>query len=194
MLQGAKEFRQAKATRLAAERERAGASAPQSKRRRGVAFGTGVLDDDDDVAVGVEEDYVMHDEVEGEVEGLDLDPRGLPQRRGPGIDRRGLGDRLVAKGYSFEIQVCVCGVQKCQRQRDIALPQTLHAHTPRIKALGPVSSWRAWGCSGLRGGWPPWSRSAPILPGARTPPRRTRSPRMTATMGWLFLGRPPSRR
>lgn len=34
---------------------------------------------------------------------------GLPRSRAPRVQRSGLGDRLAAKGYSFEIMVC-CAV------------------------------------------------------------------------------------
>lgn len=43
---------------------------------------------------------------------------GLPRSRGPRVQRSGLGDRLAAKGYSFEIMVSWraalrCAVQLC---------------------------------------------------------------------------------
>ncbi len=38
---------------------------------------------------------------------------GLPRSRGPRVQRSGLGDRLAAKGYSFEIMVSWHAVLRC---------------------------------------------------------------------------------
>ena len=78
----------------------------QSSRGRGpgIAFGTGVVDDEDDT--GILEDYVQRDAMAiTDVRGDDLlDAIGRPKLRhqGPGPDR--LGDRLLLGGYTFEIQ------------------------------------------------------------------------------------------
>eukprot|EP00887_Chlorella_sp_A99_P005964 scaffold29.g5964.t1 len=99
---GAEEFRSAKQAQqqqVAGGREgqRGGAGA---KRRRGIAFGTGVFDEDD--AHGILDDYVTHDDVESyEHEAADVG--GLSMKRGPKLSKSGLGDRLAKKGYSFEI-------------------------------------------------------------------------------------------
>ncbi|KAL6784160.1 hypothetical protein ACKKBG_A05050 [Auxenochlorella protothecoides x Auxenochlorella symbiontica] len=99
---GAREFEAAKRARLEAGRRQSGAAGPVPRRHPGVAFGTGVLEEDD--AEGIMDDYVVHGDVGGEVESVNADARGLPARRGPGLQRAGLGDRLLAGGYSFEIQ------------------------------------------------------------------------------------------
>ncbi|KFM22562.1 DNA excision repair protein ERCC-6-like protein [Auxenochlorella protothecoides] len=99
---GAREFEAAKRARLEAGRRQSGAAGSVPRRHPGVAFGTGVLEEDD--AEGIMDDYVVHGDVGGEVESVNADARGLPARRGPGVQRVGLGDRLLAGGYSFEIQ------------------------------------------------------------------------------------------
>lgn len=107
--QGAREFEAAKRARLEAGRRQSGAAGSVPRRHPGVAFGTGVLEEDD--AEGIMDDYVVHGDVGGEVESVNADARGLPARRGPGVQRVGLGDRLLAGGYSFEIQVlCLKGL------------------------------------------------------------------------------------
>lgn len=73
-----------------------------SKRRRGVAFGSGVLDEDD--TFGMMEDYVTHDDVESYEEVAGVDQEGLPLRRGPIVQKQNLGDRLALQGFAFEIQ------------------------------------------------------------------------------------------
>jgi G patch domain-containing protein 1 len=73
-----------------------------NKRRRGVAFGTGVLDEDD--TFGMMEDYVTHDDVESYEEIAGVDQEGLPQRRGPKLDKQNLGDRLALQGFAYEVQ------------------------------------------------------------------------------------------
>ncbi len=78
----------------------------QSSRGRGpgIAFGTGVVDDEDDA--GILEDYVAHDAMEiTDMHGGDLiDASGKPMLRHQGPCRDRLGDRLLRDGYSFEIQ------------------------------------------------------------------------------------------
>ncbi|KAI8101557.1 hypothetical protein M9435_001661 [Picochlorum sp. BPE23] len=95
--QGAEEFRHAK--------QRGEQSAQQSgrgRRGRGVAFGTGVLDEDD--ALGTMEDYVSTDAMH-QVEGIGgLDASGMPLSRHQGLLREKLGDTLALEGYSFEVQ------------------------------------------------------------------------------------------
>ncbi|KAL4547919.1 hypothetical protein Ndes2526B_g07136 [Nannochloris sp. 'desiccata'] len=73
-----------------------------NKRRRGVAFGSGVLDEDD--TFGMMEDYVTHDDVESYEEVAGLDQEGLPLRRGPIVQKQNLGDRLALQGFAFEVQ------------------------------------------------------------------------------------------
>ena len=73
-----------------------------AQRRRGVAFGTGVLDEDD--SFGILDDYVTHDGVESYEETAGVDAVGLPVGRGPQLKKRGLGDRLVLQGFAYEIQ------------------------------------------------------------------------------------------
>ncbi|PSC68980.1 TATA-box binding -interacting TOUGH isoform B [Micractinium conductrix] len=94
---GAEDFRALKE----AARGKAAPKAPEpaAKRRRGIAFGQGVLDEDD--AFGTLEDYVTHDDVEGYEETVETD--GMPRQRGPTVQKSGLGDRLAARGFSFEI-------------------------------------------------------------------------------------------
>lgn len=135
--QGAKEFREAKQRRLDADNphllstttlgtaptsgrggfggnERGGGGGALG-RKRGIAFGAGVLDEDDD-SYGILEDYVTHndEEVEGYVEGEGLvDERGVPVGRGPRVNKRGLGDRLALTGYTYEIMVRFFSVVLC---------------------------------------------------------------------------------
>ncbi len=73
-------------------------------RGPGIAFGTGVVDDEDDA--GILEDYVAHDAMDiANMHGGDLlDANGRPRLRHQGPGRDGLGDRLLREGYSFEIQ------------------------------------------------------------------------------------------
>lgn len=101
-VQGAKEFAAAKRAKLEAGRAASGAGPRAQRRHHGIAFGTGVLDEDD--SYGILDDYIMTEEVAGELESVHADERGLPARRGAALDRKGLGDRLAAKGYAFEIQ------------------------------------------------------------------------------------------
>ena len=100
--QGATEFAAAKRARLQAGRAASGAAPSARRKHHGIAFGTGVMDEDD--SYGIMEDYVTPEEVAGELESARADARGLPARRAAGLDRRGLGDRLAAEGYTFEIQ------------------------------------------------------------------------------------------
>lgn len=76
------------------------------KKPHGIAFGSGVLDDDDDGSYGILDDYVEHDQVESYQEYIDsgLDNRGLPTGRGPTVRKQGLGDRLAMGNYAFEVQ------------------------------------------------------------------------------------------
>lgn len=96
---GAAEFREAKRRRQDEERGRAAGAL--AKRRRGIAFGTGVMDEDD--ALGIMEDYVTHDDVDSYADTVQPGT-GLPGARGPRVERAGLGDRLARRGYTFEIQ------------------------------------------------------------------------------------------
>lgn len=103
---GAEEFRAAHALRNSAKRRATLNSAQDPRRRsRGVAFGTGVLDEDD--AFGILEDYVTHDDhehVESYEEAAGVDEHGLPRSKAPRVERSGLGDRLALRGYAFEVQ------------------------------------------------------------------------------------------
>ncbi|KAK2079913.1 hypothetical protein QBZ16_002308 [Prototheca wickerhamii] len=99
---GATEFAAAKRARLQAGRAASGATPSARRKHHGIAFGTGVMDEDD--SYGIMEDYVTTEEVAGELESARADARGLPARRAAGLDRHGLGDRLAAEGYTFEIQ------------------------------------------------------------------------------------------
>ena len=101
----AEEFRKAKKSGIG----RVGGS---SRTSRGVAFGTGVLEEDD--SFDILEDYVTHDDgggllLEGELnEEGGVDARGFPLRR-DGVSSikksaPGLGDRLALQGYAFEVQ------------------------------------------------------------------------------------------
>eukprot|EP00889_Picochlorum_renovo_P003800 jgi/Picre1/30830/NNA_006190.t1 len=95
--QGAEEFRHAK-QRGEQSAQRSG----RGRRGRGVAFGTGVLDEDD--ALGTMEDYVSTDAMH-QVEGIGgLDASGMPLSRHQGLLREKLGDTLALEGYSFEVQ------------------------------------------------------------------------------------------
>jgi len=114
--QGAEEFRAEKTKRRrvdAARPQRAmhavfkeiGGKKTQQPRTRGIAFGSGVaMDDDEDDAYGVLEDYVSHDDVASYEETAGVDGEGMPVGRVPVIERAGLGDRLALQGYAFEIQ------------------------------------------------------------------------------------------
>ncbi|GAB4821314.1 hypothetical protein N2152v2_008360 [Parachlorella kessleri] len=105
---GAEEFRKAKHERQAAAAGPGGRGQQQQQqdqqggatRRRGVAFGTGILDEDD--AFGIMDDYVTHDDVDSYEDTVDAG--GLPMSRGPKLAKGGLGDRLQRGGYTFEIQ------------------------------------------------------------------------------------------
>jgi len=72
------------------------------RRSRGVAFGTGVLDEDD--AIGMLEDYVSHEDLELTSGQGGIDLKGLPVSKYKNIDKNALGDRLALQGYSFEVQ------------------------------------------------------------------------------------------
>jgi G patch domain-containing protein 1 len=72
------------------------------ERRRGIAFGTGALEDDD--TYGMVEDYVGHDDVESYDTVAGVDERGMPLSRGPKVNKSGLGDRLALRGYGYEVQ------------------------------------------------------------------------------------------
>ncbi|KAI7838498.1 hypothetical protein COHA_007760 [Chlorella ohadii] len=123
---GAEDFRRLK--EQAREAARPKTTAEARKRRRGIAFGSGVLDDEDGYGEGATmEDYVTHDEVEDYDETVQDD--GLPRSRGPRVQRSGLGDRLAAKGYSFEIMdeeeeepQRLLGWSGQEQQRQYALP------------------------------------------------------------------------
>lgn len=94
--QGAEEFRRAKAL------DRARALAASDRRTgRGIAFGTGALDEDD--AEGILEDYVTQDAEDAYEEAA---PAWAPaQRKAPVLRKAGLGDFLSKHGYHFELQV-----------------------------------------------------------------------------------------
>ncbi|PRW45437.1 G patch domain-containing TGH-like isoform X1 [Chlorella sorokiniana] len=122
----AEDFRRLK--EQAREAARPKAAGEGRKRRRGIAFGSGVLDDEDGYGEGATiEDYVTHDDVEDYDESVQDD--GLPRSRAPRVQRSGLGDRLAAKGYSFEIMdeeeeepQRLLGWSGQERQRQYALP------------------------------------------------------------------------
>lgn len=97
---GAEEFRAAK--RLRAEASRPGSNPREGPRGRGIAFGTGVLDEDD--AYGILDDYVTHDDVGSYDDTAGVDAQGMPRSRGPHVGRSGLGDRLALKGFAYEVQ------------------------------------------------------------------------------------------
>ncbi|KDD76790.1 DUF1604 hypothetical protein [Helicosporidium sp. ATCC 50920] len=92
---GAEEFRRAKAL------DRARALAASDRRTgRGIAFGTGALDEDD--AEGILEDYVTQDAEDAYEEAA---PAWAPaQRKAPVLRKAGLGDFLSKHGYHFELQ------------------------------------------------------------------------------------------
>ena len=77
---------------------------PSRGQGPGIAFGTGVVHEEDDL--GTLEDYVTHDamDLSSRRHNHLLDATGKPMLRhqGPSGDR--LGDRLLREGYSFEIQ------------------------------------------------------------------------------------------
>lgn len=129
--QGAEEFRAA-ARQEKKERQHEGAgvgalaalaSNAAAKRSRGVAFGVGAVEEDDDT-YGIMEDYIDHNlemieegdnnniataaaAAGGGVVSLrgGLDPKtGLPYSRVGRIEKSGLGDRLALEGYDYEIQ------------------------------------------------------------------------------------------
>ena len=108
---GAEEFRIAQERRTEAARPSRGRGPGSSAgadrggrplRQRGVAFGSGVLDEDD--SYGILEDYVTHDDVESYEEAAGMDNEGMPIGRGPRVERTGLGDRLAIQGFAYEIQ------------------------------------------------------------------------------------------
>jgi len=106
--QGAEEFRRKK-TNVGGEHGRGGGRGARGGRGRhpGIAFGTGVVDDDDDGHIL--EDYVTQDAMAlppGSGSGREqlLDASGMPLLRHHGVGRERLGDRLLREGYSFEIQ------------------------------------------------------------------------------------------
>lgn len=123
----AEDFRRLKEQAREAARPKTAAEEGR-KRRRGIAFGSGVLDDEDGYGEGATlEDYVTHDAVEDFDEEVQDD--GLPRSRAPRVQRSGLGDRLAAKGYSFEIMEeeeeepqHLLGWSGQERQRQYALP------------------------------------------------------------------------
>lgn len=95
--QGAEEFRHAKQ-----RGEQSSHRSVRGRRTRGVAFGTGVLDEDD--ALGTMEDYVSTDAMH-RIEGIGgLDASGRPLSRHQGLLKEKLGDTLALEGYAFEVQ------------------------------------------------------------------------------------------
>ncbi|KAI3424986.1 hypothetical protein D9Q98_008367 [Chlorella vulgaris] len=102
----AEEFRRLKEQRQAAARPGADAAGggQAGKRRRGIAFGSGALDDENEDGYGAGvtlEDYVTHDDV-GDYD-AEVEVGAVSRSRAPKLRRSGLGDRLAQKGYSFEI-------------------------------------------------------------------------------------------
>ncbi|KAL4855768.1 G patch domain-containing protein [Chlorella vulgaris] len=103
---GAEDFRRLKEQRQAAARPGAAAAGggQAGKRRRGIAFGSGALDDENEDGYGAGvtlEDYVTHDDV-GDYD-AEVEVGAVSRSRAPKLRRSGLGDRLAQKGYSFEI-------------------------------------------------------------------------------------------
>ena len=91
--EGAEEFRHV---------DKRGKQGKQISMRGGVAFGTGALEDADDI--GMIEDYVSHDQMSRVFAG-GLDASGKPLERHQGLLMGNrLGDRLALEGYTFEIQ------------------------------------------------------------------------------------------
>lgn len=78
-----------------------GKKVKQVQDRKGIAFGTGIVEDHDDV--GMIEDYVSRDETSRLFAG-GLDASGKPLGRHQGLLKDRLGDRLALEGYTFEIQ------------------------------------------------------------------------------------------
>ena len=97
---GAREFRE-----LKRKRQDFRMSGKQRPYDRGVAFGVGVLEDDD--TLGMMDDYIGHEnpdiEQYDEAGGIDTET-GLPRNRVPHVQKSGLGDRLALQGYDFEIK------------------------------------------------------------------------------------------
>jgi hypothetical protein len=96
---GAEEFRSLRQRQKLPTRPDAGIS----RRNPGIAFGTGIIEDDGDW--GILEDYVTHDAFsEGKQHQDLLDHHGKPLLRHDGLARDRLGDKLMREGYTFEIQ------------------------------------------------------------------------------------------
>lgn len=102
-------------------------------RQRGVAFGTGVMDEDD--SFGILEDYVTHDDVESyEASAGLMDKEGMPLGRGPRVDKIGLGDRLALQGFAYEIQ----DQEESEGDDDGVLNRAAKRHRP-LQITGPAA-------------------------------------------------------
>ena len=111
--------------------------------RGGIAFGTGVVEDQDDI--GMIEDYVSHDEMSRLFAGgIDASGKPLGRHQGLLMGER-LGDRLALEGYTFEIQDDVDDSSRKQ-------PLLLHGDEPvKLLANQPVQEMEGSMHSVIRG-------------------------------------------
>lgn len=125
---GAEEFRHAGKKSLPG-----GEAHVKTRRPKGIAFGTGALEDPDDI--GIIEDYVSHEETSHLFAG-GLDSSGRPLGRHQGLKKERLGDRLALAGYSFEIEDDFDTSSRPQPLLQGSEPMMMLSHAPTEEAEG----------------------------------------------------------